>query len=369
MSSDDLNSEDILVYFIIGSIIFIIVCIQISNAIRRSVYKRTRCNALNDEWEEFGQVSTIDPNASNFNNFALRDFYIKTAYNCCALGDFKNTYVSTCQLKNVLKQGVRCLDFEIYSVDNKPVIAVSSETSFRVKESYNSLKFSNVLQVIEDHAFSSGNCPNPGDPLILHFRIKSNNSTICDTMAKNIKNILMPTGRILGRDYSYENYGTNLGNVPIKKLMKKIIIIVDKSNDIFKGTELEEYVNLASNSVFMRALRNQDVEFAHNIKELKTYNKKNMTFSMPDLSADDDNNKPLIHTQYGVQMIGMCYQNNDEHLRYYEKFFNKTGHSFVLKPLSLRYVPVLIDCPKKQDPAVSYAPREANLSGVAKIKL
>ena len=48
--------------------------------------------------------------------FNLQDYYIKTAYNCCSGGSYKNDYVDTDILKSVLKQGVRCLDFEIYSV-------------------------------------------------------------------------------------------------------------------------------------------------------------------------------------------------------------------------------------------------------------
>ena len=36
----------------------------------------------------------------------LKDYYIKTAYNCCSGGSYKNDYVSSscCVLKNILKQ-------------------------------------------------------------------------------------------------------------------------------------------------------------------------------------------------------------------------------------------------------------------------
>lgn len=353
-----MNSEDLLVYFVLGSMILVIILIQIANAIRRSSYKSRFCSSLDDQWAEFGKVSTIDPDGSDYKSFFLRDYYIKTAYNCCALGDFKNTYVSSCQLENIIKQGVRCLDFEIYSVGDKPIIAVSSDTSFKMKETYNYVKFDKMLSIVAEKAFSGGNCPNPGDPLILHFRIKSNNSPICKVMADDIKTQLQDTGRLLGRDYSYENYGTNLGKVSIKDLMGKIIIIIDKSNTLFEGTELEEYVNLASNSVFMRALRNHEIEFAPNPKELTDYNKRQMTLSMPDLRADNTNVKALLHAQYGVQMIGMCYQNYDENLKYYENMFARKGHSFLLKPAKLRYKPELIDCPEQQTENVSYAPRK-----------
>ena len=47
------------------------------------------------------------------NTFLLLFNYIKTAYNCCSGGNYKNDYVDLCVLKNILKQGVRGLDFEI----------------------------------------------------------------------------------------------------------------------------------------------------------------------------------------------------------------------------------------------------------------
>jgi hypothetical protein len=352
-----MTSEDILVYTILGFIIFSVLFTIISYEIARTSYKSRYCNSLDKQYSDYGKVSTIDPDNVNYKGFYLRDYYIKTAYNCCALGQFTNTYVSTCMLTNVIKQGVRCLDFEIYSVNNEPVIAVSASDSYYMKEAYNSLPFDVILNTINENAFSTGNCPNPGDPLILHFRIKSNNDAIYNKMADNIKNILQPTNRLLGREFSYENYGTNLGATIISDLMGKIIIIVDKTNTTFEKTPLEEFINLASNSVFMRALRNYNIEYTQNYKELITFNKKNMTLSMPDLSNSNENVKALLHANYGCQMIGMCYQNYDENLKYYEKMFSTAGHSFVLKPSKLRYKPVLINKPTLQTKNVSYAPR------------
>ena len=83
----------------------------------------------------------------------MRDYYIKTAYNCCALGEFKNTFVSLCALKEVIRQGVRCLDFEVYSINNDPVIAVSSLSDYNIKESYNSLAFEKVMETIRTCLF------------------------------------------------------------------------------------------------------------------------------------------------------------------------------------------------------------------------
>ena len=51
----------------------------------------------------------------------LRDYYIKSSYNSCSTGQFQNDWVNLCALENVIKQGCRCLDFEVYEVDGKAV--------------------------------------------------------------------------------------------------------------------------------------------------------------------------------------------------------------------------------------------------------
>ena len=94
---------------------------------------------------------------------------LKVAYNCCAIGDFDNTYVDFCALDNVLKSGVRFLDFEIYSMNKQqPVIAVSKTDSFNLKQSFNYLNFKDVMSYINDNAFKSPS-PNPKDPIFFTF--------------------------------------------------------------------------------------------------------------------------------------------------------------------------------------------------------
>ena len=98
------------------------------------------CSVMNELYEDFPPISTINPNTEQFSH-NLRDYYIKTAYNACCAGTFKNNFVNLCALKNCIKQGARCLDMEVYSVNDKPVIATSSVNDFSVKETYNSIPF------------------------------------------------------------------------------------------------------------------------------------------------------------------------------------------------------------------------------------
>lgn len=325
---------------------------------RKSSYLSRHCDDINEIYTDIGKVASFNVDLASNKDLKLRDFYVKTAYNCCALGNFKNTYVSTCALKQVIRQGVRCLDFEIYSIRDQPVVAVSASDDYNVKQSFNSIPILEVLEIINNYAFSGGTCPNPNDPLILHFRLKTNNKIAISLISNSI--LATVHDRLLGKEYSYEFQGYNLGAVEMNKLMNKVIIAVDKDNNNFVDTSLDEYVNICSNSVFMRALRNYNVKYTPDMNELIEFNKKNMTLSMPDLSAIDKNSPASLHMKYGVQFVAMCYQNYDEHLEFYETYFAEKKCAFALKPKNLRYDVVKIPKPPQQDKALSYASRNVS---------
>jgi len=345
-----------LMFIIIGFLFFIIFLWCYTKLSLNS----KNCRQLESVYTQFPRIASINPDKPAFKH-RLRDYYIKTAYNCCASGNFKNDFVNLCALKNCIKQGARCLDFEIYSVNNLPVIAVSSISDFSVKESYNTVPFAQAMEVISIYAFSGGNCPNPNDPLILHFRIMSNSKKIQDSIAAALYNTL--EDRLLGKDFSYENNGKNLGAFPIANMMGKVAVIVDKSNPIFTDSLLNEYVNLASNSVFMRTLRYTDVEYTPDRDELLFFNKQNMTLCLPDLSSNNKNYSSALAMTYGCQMIGMSFQNFDNNMKFYTQYFDDAGSAFVLRPDRLRYIPTFIPIPPPQDPSNSYGSRKTNPLG------
>ena len=313
------------------------------------------CENLKKIYTKFPNISSINFNGDNAYSYLLRDYYVKTAYNCCCSGQFKNDYVNVCALKTCISQGARVLDFEIYSVNDEPVIATSSIDNYHVKETYNYINFSDAMNIVRNYAFSGGSCPNPNDPLVLHFRIQSNNEKIYKKIADTIYGTL--ESRILEKIYSYEYYGHNLGAIPLKEFQGKVIISVDRSNPLFTSTPLDEYVNIASNSVFLRASRDYDIKYTPDSQELIEYNKKFMSMSMPDMSAYDTNVSAALNFKYGCQWVGMCFQNFDSNMEYYDMFFDKTGHAFVLKPEHLRYIPVTIPVPTPQKPENSFTTR------------
>ena len=333
-----IKNPDIQVELYALLILFIIVfCVYLYIRYKVSLNKRN-CKVLKKVYKTKPAIYNMDSNST----YLLRDYYIKTAYNCCAGGSIKVDYVGICALQTCIQQGVRCLDFQIFSINNTPVVAVSSVNEFTVKESFNSIPTNDVFSTIMNMAFSGASCPNPNDPLILHLRILSNNVKIYDILAKQINEIL--NSRILGVDYSFEFGGQNLGSIPIKTFLGKIIIIADASNPLYQKTKLDEYINIASSAPFMRKLKFIDVKFLQDAK-LASYNKQNMSIVLPDLVPNYSNPNFNETREYGCKLVAMSFQKTDSNLAFYNDFFEKKKSAFVLKPANLRYTPRTITIP------------------------
>jgi len=299
-----------------------------------------------------GKITSVDNTRSQ--EYALRDFYIKTAYNCCSVGSYKNDYVDIQVLKNLLKQGVRGLDFEIYSIDNQPIVATSTSDSYYVKETFNYLPFNDAMTVIRDYAFSSSTAPNIRDPIIIHLRIKSNNLDMYKNLALLLKGY---DSILLGKEYDSEYQGQNFGAVPISKLLGKVVIIVEKNNTTYlECPEFYKFINMTSNSVFMKAIHYNDIASMQIVAdELIEYNKQNMTICMPDPGSNPPNPYFNALTTTGCQLLAMKYTTIDANLDINDAFFDDHGSAFVLKPENLRYIPVTIPLPPQQDPNLAYA--------------
>lgn len=343
---------------LIGVITTMIILIALLYYFYYSGLRSRECKTMNAVYGELnGKIKSID--SSEQFNYLFRDYYIKSAYNCCSGGNYKNDFVDTCNLKNLLKQGVRGLDFEIFSIDNKPVVATSTSDSYYVKETFNYIYFGDIMSIIRDYAFATSTAPNALDPIIIHLRIKSTNQDMYKnfaTLFKSYENIL------LSKDYGFEYYGKNFGTVELRKLTGsgggKIVIIVERSNTTFlEVPEFYEFVNMTSNSVFMRALHYYDIKYTPDLQELIEFNKQNMTIGMPDKGSNPDNPSSIVMRECGCQFLGMRYQKIDTNIEENDIFFDENGYAFVLKPDRLRYIPVTIPAPPPQNPELSYETR------------
>jgi hypothetical protein len=310
--------------------------------------RSTNCNYINSfSKPTLSGIGLKDP---RFNR-KLYDYYVKSSYNSCASGTFTGDWVDMCALTNVIKQGYRFLDFEVYNINQTAVVSTSDMTEYTSKGTYNYLKLDDVIKYIAENAISNSTstdeCPNSSDPLFLHFRIKSTSLDIYNSIATSISSYL---GKyLLNSEHSYENNGLNLGSVPIKLLMKKVIIIVDKTDKMLESSKLYEYVNIAGKSVFMRVLSLNEVKHTPDMDELIDFNRTNMTICTPN---EADNYNSSISMQYGCQFSCLNAQLNDALLQAYNENFNE--FAFSLKPENLRKVEVKIEEPPDPDMNKSY---------------
>lgn len=349
------DSKENFVSFVIFIFIALIIIFLIIYIIYLTRLNNSECNTMTDMYGKMdNKLTSINPSDPDC-SANLFDYYIKTAYNCCSGGSYRNDFVNICNLKNVLKQGVRCLDFEIFSINNQPVVSTSTSNDVYIKETFNYVNFSDVMKTISNNAFSSGTCPNYNDPLILHLRFQSNNQT----MYSNLANLFQEYDSIMiGNQYSYENNNLNLGNVPLVEFMGKVIVIVDRSNTSFiENQNLLEYINLTSNSVFMRAYNYYDVKNNPDINELTDFNRTGMTIVFPDNDTNPANPSGYFTRECGCQMTAMRFQYVDNYLEESTAFFDQCGYAFCLKPAYLRYIPVTIPKPTPQNPENSYQTR------------
>lgn len=336
--------------FIIWSLFLLVIIFIILRFIYINTLQTRECYAMNKIplSTKLNSVNPSDPNCS----YTLKDYYIKSVYNACSPSGFSNNYVSMCALKSAVKGGFRCLDFEIYSINNQPCVATSSMPDvINEKETFNYIKFIDVLQYLNDHAFNSSTTSNNNDPLIIHLRIKSKNTDMLDNLAAQFA---IYTNRFLGPSYSYVNNDKNIGDVYLTDLCGKIILAVARNNDeVDTYPKLKEYINIQSLSLYMRLLQYQsNVAFTQNMNELIEFNKRNMTLCFPDTYNIIP--KLKVANEMGVQMT--CFslgQSLDESTA----FFEKGGYAFILKPSDLRYIPVVIPTPTPQKPQLSFAPR------------
>ncbi|MBI96894.1 hypothetical protein CL656_07105 [bacterium] len=309
--------------------------------------KETNCDNIKSQYHGGNSITNYVINNDN-KDFLLNEYYILSAHNCCCSGNNKNDYVDICALENCIKQGARFLDFQIYNKKNVPVVASSSQTSFKYKETYNYLDINDVFKTIINKAFSSGSSPNYNDPLFLYFRIYSNEQSIYDKLAESIDNKLAP--KLLSSiTYSSESNGINIFNKKMQNFLGKVIIIVNVDNQsAFNNSKLKQYTNITSgpNSPFIQMKTSFNINSTQNVNDLIKYNKMNSTIVIPDLNSVNINYDPSISLSSGCQFISMNFQNKDNYLTYLLDKFNNANSAFLLKPQNLR--PIEIDTQAKE---------------------
>ena len=366
-----MNNIEMIILCIIGIIIFMIIFWFYNT----SKLLNSNClNLANIYTSVTSSIPSINSNNPVFGG-KLIDYYIKTAYNCCCAGNFKNDFVDSesttpklCALTNCIQQGARCLDFEIYSYRNMPVIAASSLNSNNIKETFNYLDFDDAMKLLADIAFTPSFCSNSADPLILNFRIMSSNTSIYPIMATSILK-WFPDDNRLAPEYSINNYCLNLTYLPLLTFQKKLIIIIDNNtfNNLIglcptncssgsslntgspqnncQNPNLLEVVHIHSESPYLKTIRFTNLQITGDIASMQLNNKTSVTMLLPDYNANSKNMDPTIGINYGCQLVGMSFQTFDINMEFYTLFFNNAATAFVLKPENLRHIDQYVDKP------------------------
>ena len=326
-------------------------CLTILRAIAaRTGSPSAGCSSLTNLFEEDPNklMNCDEIDQADFSGLTLGDCYVKSAYNCCALGDFKYGYVDVCGISHCLNRGVRFLDFSIYSIKNEPVVAVSSIENDYAIESYNYIPLAAALERAQD-AFDYTQVNNFRDPLILNLRFFSNNPKIFnDTAMLLLQNF---GNKLLSKKYSYEYAASktsvkNISTALLSDLINQVIIFVSDKNQVLGETKLNELCNLSTgvNDSTYKCYHENDVKAYQGTKTLIEFNKYGLTAAIPNLDSTPKNpDSDIMETASGVQFTAMCFQKNDNYLSRYEKKFIDYGYAFRPRPCSQRAVKIYVD--------------------------
>lgn len=330
---------------IISFVIIFFILFSVLSWIYSTLSNKSRsCLRINSLYKEGNDLRTdaaalpITITENNKHYILVKNFFIKTAYNCCCIDGYKNNWVDACALRKCIYQGVRCLDFEIYSYNNEPIIAASTANNNSIKETYNYMKFQDVLNIITKENITT-KIDNASDPLFLHFRIMSDNINIYKKMAILIKSVLFNNNDQNRNRCNIKEKDLVMSNINNNELQNKYIIMVNAKNYVnVQQTDLIDYVNLQSGGPNLGLLRYQTLRAAgDNNALLKAQTKKSLFIVLPDLNNSIENYDWTKAYSNGCQFIAMKFQNVDNQLIHYNKimFIDNRLKSIILKPPNL----------------------------------
>jgi hypothetical protein len=278
---------------------------------------------------------------AQFPDLLLKDYAVKTSYNTAYTG----SSMSMSAISYVLTRGYRFLDYEVYMVDDMPVVAYGEDKTSNLITSSNTLPLGQVLYNTISSAFSAPS-PNLNDPLFIQLRIYSKDTAIYEMVAKSI----------------YKNLKNRLyvgkvnGDTLISDIMGKIIIVIDKKisldydkypncstpsffkDDGEKSTEnpeskcfnLSVFTNLESNGDNLRTYKYGDMlDQNTNPPHIKDNNTTDITvlkMVYPDVKQNTSNPEVVVFIKkYGIQFVAVRLYMVDANLKLYEKTFSDGG--------------------------------------------
>ena len=280
-----------------------------------------------------------------YQSLPLRELCIKGSYNSAYTGN----YINLDMIKYVMSRGCRFLDFEVYYIqeDNKymPKVGYTTDSTFTILESENSILLDNVLSAVVANGFSNVS-PNNNDPIFINLRIKSKNNDVYNSVAKSI-------------DFAIRSKifkGPVTVDTPINKLMNSIVIIIDKTinRDYAQYTDckgnnkdcydLTKYVNMESGSEMFNIVKyseviNQCTSPINILQSNINTDVKKIRMALPDIVPLTKRN-PVISDfimLFNCQIIPNRFYYYDRPLEDYEKLFDDNKSAFIPYAIALDY--------------------------------
>tara|TARA_Y100000389_G_scaffold31291_1_gene26494 strand:- start:1518 stop:2687 length:1170 start_codon:yes stop_codon:yes gene_type:complete len=286
--------------------------------------------------------SVTDHNSNKYGDFYISDYVIFSSFNSAAGGTYQNDWVDEDILVNMIDTGARLLDFEIYSINDKAVIAVNDTASCRETGSFNHLPLDTVLKRVNERAFQGSN----NDPLFLQFRLKTSNKNVLEQLEYGVKKYF--NHRLLPKFTG--NNRKNINNVKLKDLINKVVIV---ANDSYCGEKILEksnfydnIVNMSNNDTDTVSYRSEnDIVSEADKKQLIKDSRAKTIIVIPDQMKKGMHlnfNQTDFHTKYGIQIVlrNLSYS-KENHVQYVKKYMNDFyDHphqcAFRLKPAEFR---------------------------------
>jgi hypothetical protein len=300
-------------------------------------------------------------------HYALIDYHVKSSFNSCCSGPVINGSVSLEALGYVIKEGVRFLDFEIYLVKNEAVVAAGRGKSVHLKDTLNHINISTVLEFVKEKAIDSSDINN-NDPLILNFRIMSNNNDVYEILANSIKKVF--NNKLMSANYGFcgevksgsnkfsqngkDTFTNNIFFQDFLKLKGKVIILAkgppDDPTSYKENKNFYELTNGGARDGRTWYKTNYDVTDKSKSSNIDG-NKMHYCITYPDVVAQTNSNAKL-HLEYGCQAIMMNFGAgfNKSQMELYKKTFADKMTAFILKePRSSRRIRKFTGTPTPQD--------------------
>jgi hypothetical protein len=322
--------------------------------------------------------------------YRLCDFYVASAYKCYLPCTYYYDYSSTEAIIKCISSGARYLHFDIFP-DNKlssgglrrdadPVVCNGIEKGNW--HTTTTITFDEVCKLV--NIYGLGNAApnsqnvvttentnniimNAKDPLFIHLSLKCAGQIdvidkCADLLIRYFGVNLLASGANFKYAYCGTQSNTNIALTTIDELLGRVIIICDAENiDDIRNSKIFEITNISPNFAgTCRMNTYEKIRDAYDLSELSEYNKQNLTIVRPTEYGRDKSNYNFYTPWYlGCQFISLNFTLNDAFINNYLKLDNRFGkYSFMLKPTELRYKPKTIDPPIKQNPKVTFKPRQ-----------